>query len=908
MAGPWEKYGQQSAPASPVIAPPNPYKQASEQRAQAGEARAQQDQAMQQERLDLARNAEARAASAAAQGTESERTAGFLAGRVVDAVGRLSGGVQADASAASPTLGVEATRKVFGDTAANYLTDDQRQVVNAAQIDIIDAALTLGTGAAYTREQLEGYREAYFPKLGDSPAAIASKREALRSLLVNARTKAGRAAPDIDKALEALDALDNAPPAAAGGGTGEEWTREKSIDLWGREYVTEDGKPLGPDGGYAQDKETGEWVLVGRTTDDSPAPPTENLGPDGKPRVTGNDPGYAQIAAGVGDLVQGVLNNTVGLIANPINTNLFRALGYEGYTSDIGATAREGLGLPYGNETIGAINQAATGGLGGAGMANALSRNVAPGLARNALAAYGSRPVLDTVTGGSAAFSGEAARQMGAGPVGQAVATVAGGAAPSALMGSRNALLNMSGRTPPPDFDAGVVRAGERQNVPIRLPDAVPSERGRMANAAQTPHGGPTIAAARAADQDVVEARVQDLGGDGAVRDNYAMGATVQRAADRHIARTRAQANRLYERARELAGDARVTPRNADAALDRHIQELRQAGENTNGGAIQYLEGLRNDIDRGLTIESVQNLRSNMRGQINGRNLTGTDTERRTRDVIEAMNQDLAEQLPDGASQALEGADQFYRARMEFIDQVSQRFIGADNNRVPAETAAQRLLSMVNGKGDAQRFARMWGELEPDEQADLSATIAASLGRKANGDFSLSTLVRSLDPGKGINPRTARLVFGEDGARALADLRAIAAAKTATQQGMNNSNTGATVTRAAGGLKTLMLGALGYSAGGPVGAVAGGLSRDFISRLGEQRTARLLLNPDFTRWLRNAPDTANPRAIDSYFRRLGTSAAKSQVLAGDVKALQETLAEAFSRSPGRLAAAEQEQD
>jgi hypothetical protein len=244
---------------------------------------------------------------------------------------------------------------------------------------------------------------------------------------------------------------------------------------------------------------------------------------------------------------------------------------------------------------------------------------------------------------------------------------------------------------------------------------------------------------------------------------------------------------------------------------------------------------------------------------------------------------------------------------MEFIDQVSARFIGPDNNRIPAETAAQRLLSMVNSKGDAERFSRMWGELEPEEQTDLAATIAASLGRKANGEFSLSTLVQSLDPRKGINPRVARQVFGNDGAAALADLRTIASAKTATQQGMNNSNTGATVTRAAGGLKTLVLGALGYSAGGPVGAVAGGLSRDLISRVGEQRAARLLLNPDFTKWLRNAPDTDNPQAINAYFGRL-QSAAKGPVYAGDVRAFQEALAETFRQSPMKAAAADQEQN
>jgi hypothetical protein len=909
MPGPWDKYAQAGPSEAPVIAPPDPYKQAAETRAQEDQAlqregavRAREDQEFQRRKFELEQQRADRQEDKANAGTVDEKKIATLLTRIAGGANDIQAIAGTNPESQAPGL-IESVRGDLmpggiGGVVTRAVAGENRRSVHDAQRDILDAALTLGTGAAYNAEQLSGQMASYFPQYGDTPKEIEIKNTRLLRLIEAAKANAGPAWAKVEPAIAPfMQALTQPSQAAAQGGEDRE-------NPWPG-VVGEDGKPLGPDGGYGMDPETGEWALYGRVTDDSPA---QDMGPDGKPRVTGNDPGYMQIAAGIGDVVQGGLNNTIGLLANPVNTNLFRAFGYDGYTSDIGQTAREGLGLPYGNETIGAINQAAAGGMSGAGAARGISNALLPGIGRNALAEYGSRPLLDTATGGTAAFSGEAARQMGAGPVGQAAATVLGGAAPSAFMGSRNALLNVGrGGNPPPDFDASVVRAGERQNIPVRLPDAVPSERGRMANAAQTPHAGPRISAARAADQDAVEARVQQIGGDGAARDNYALGTTVQRAADRHVARTRSQANRLYERARELAGDARVTPRNADAALDRHIQELRQSGENTNAGAIQYLEGLRSDIDRGLTIESMQNLRSNMRGQINGRNLTGTDTERRVRDVVEAMNSDLAEQLPEGAAQALDGADQFYRTRMEFIDQVSQRFIGADNNRVSAETAAQRLLSMVNGKGDAQRFGRMWEELEPAEQADLSATIAASLGRKANGEFSLSTLVRSLDPEKGINPRTARLVFGADGARALTDLRVIANAKTATQQGMNNSNTGATVTRAAGGFKTLVLGALGYSAGGPVGAAAGAMSRDVLGRLGEQRTARLLLNPNFTRWLRAAPNTSEPRVIDAYFRRLTTQAAKSPVLAGDVRALQESLAQAFAQSPGR-AAAQQEDD
>lgn len=835
-------------------------------------ARAQQDQILQIQANERAERAEARAAEAAARtartdamGSESERTAGFLTGRIKDAVSRLGQGAMKDRSALAPTFGVEAVRKVAGDTAANYITDDERQVVRAAQMDILDAALTLGTGAAYTKEQLEGYREAYFPKLGDSSEAIASKNQALKQLLENARVKAGRSAPDIEAAMAMLDQLNQPMPEQAEGGE----------------------EPGG---------------LVGAVSDDTPSP-YDPGGPLNPGTVDGNSPAYAQFAAGVGGLVEGGINNSVGIIANPLGTILGQALGYEGQ-ADVGATVRQGLGLPYGDPTIEAINQAAAGGFGMAGIARGLS-NFAGGATRNALMDYGSRPYLDMISGGTAAASGEIANQMGAGPAGQAMATIVGGATPSALSGIRGG-FNALNRAPS-DLDRNVIAAGQRQGVPIRQPDAIPSRRGDMANVAQTPHGGPMVQAARNADTDAMEARVTGLS-DGTQQDQYAAGQTVQAAANRHKARTMAEADRLYTRAQNLAGDVKVAPKEALQALDGHIAELKAAGENANAGAINYLEGLRADLGKGLDIQAMQNLRSNMRGQINERSLTGTDTERRVGDVITAMNRDLAEQLPEGAATALDAADQFYRGRMEFIKQVSERFLGPKNNPIAAETAAQRLLSMVNGKGDADRFARMWKELEPAERQDLSATIAASLGRKANGEFSLSTLVRSLDPVKGINPRTARLVFGEDGARAIADLRTIANAKTATQAAMNNSNTGATVTRAAGGLKTLMLGAMGYSAGGPAGAVAGAVSRDFLSRLGEQRAARLLLNPDFTKMMKRAPNTANPAAINGWFRQVTKSAAKSQVYAQDVKALQSALAEAFSQSPRAVAASEGEQE
>jgi hypothetical protein len=71
----------------------------------------------------------------------------------------------------------------------------QRQIVEDSQLDVLDAALTLRTGAAYTREQLNAMRDTYFPVLGDKPPAIAQKRQRLESLLEGAYIAAGRAVP-----------------------------------------------------------------------------------------------------------------------------------------------------------------------------------------------------------------------------------------------------------------------------------------------------------------------------------------------------------------------------------------------------------------------------------------------------------------------------------------------------------------------------------------------------------------------------------------------------------------------------------------------------------------------------------------------------------------------------------------
>lgn len=842
---------------------------------------------MERERLRLSQQGEVRQAAKDAEGTESERTAGFLAGRITDAITRLSPIAQKNPEAQSPELGAEIARGfplIGGDKAANYVSSAARQSVRAAQLDILDAALTLGTGAAYNKEQLQGYAESYLPQLGDAAETIKSKRQALRTLLQRAAQKAGKAAPDIENAIKAFDAIPDRAP--------------------GDEAQAPDRSTPGTierDGGLYDDK--GNYLgLAGTVTDDSEPPPSDG----------GNSPNGGMTVA---DLVAGK-HGPSGPDGDP------RFARDPSSLSGLAALAKQGISLGLSDEAAG-IGGFLSSAITGEDPTKAYIRE--RDTERNFISKARSEwPVMGTAAeflGGGAAAKvsqvpgalGSVARQgagigalggygYGEGAMGSTLGAGVGAAGGAAVGSALSAVgSRLAGRSAALAPDMAVVEAGQRQNIPVRQFDARPELRNKTSAVETSEHGGPLIREARTADQAAIEGRVSEIGGTGSVADPYALGGKVQDAGKSYIARTKQQASRLYKTAEQEAGSAAVQPKEAVAAIDQNIAELKAAGENSNKGQIAYLEGLREDLSKPLTVTAVQNLRTNMRGQLAERGLTGTDAERRVGQVIDAANMDLTRDLPQSASAALKAADSFYKDRQTFINGTLKEFMGSRGAPLDAETAGKRLVSMAQSGGKFDKFSSMWKQLEPADQADAAATIAASLGRKGNGEFSASTLVRSLDPAKGINPRTARLVFGDDGAKALQDLSVLAKAKTDTQAALNNSRTGATVSKAANGLKTLMMGALGFGAGGPGGAALGAVSRGFISKWGEERAARMLLNPDFTKWLRAAPNSANPKVIDQYFSRL---AGVGSIAVNDNQAFVSALRSAFSRSPGAAAADE----
>ena len=129
---------------------------------------------------------------------EGEVKAAVLANRMNFSVAQMNDAIGKDPTSAMPNTAAEAARFFTrSDFIANKLTPEQRQVVETAQLDVLDAALTLGTGAAYTREQLESYRRSYFPQLGDESKTVQMKQKRLENLLRSAEIASGRAASTI---------------------------------------------------------------------------------------------------------------------------------------------------------------------------------------------------------------------------------------------------------------------------------------------------------------------------------------------------------------------------------------------------------------------------------------------------------------------------------------------------------------------------------------------------------------------------------------------------------------------------------------------------------------------------------------------------------------------------------------
>lgn len=829
-----------------------------------------------------------------AQGTESERTAAFLATRLAGSLADIKRITASNRDAASPELDTAILGGIFGRSALN---SSDRQRVEDAQLDILDAALTLGTGAAYTKEQLEGYRQSYFPQYWDSPEAIKDKEERLSRVLDAARIKAGRAAPQIDAALQATGGTE--PVSRERQGLTVSNIADIATGLSGGDYTPT------PDGGLSYN---GEPVSASAEVLNSDQyreayrakfgeyPPVQvdvsgggDAPPD--PRMAGRenailDPfirGAADtLTLGGADEISAAVQTVLG--DGTMRENLRRERAIDAFDEQnnpvprIAGQVAGGFGLPTGGVT-------SARGLAGIG------------------AGYASGYGFGSSDG---SFSDRLLNAGLSAPVG-----AAGG-----YLGGRVADY-LGGRIPPPGPQRGsdVAQAALDQGVDIVRPDAQPNLRGFYSFAESMPVAGGRVRADLQRGNDQMAQRLIDVGG-GFQTPRPAAGEAIRGGAERYIARSRDVVNRGYERARAEAGNATATPTNAVSNLNAQIAELNVTPE-ANAAKLNVLTRLRADMvdangnPRALPVDAVRNLRTAMRDELNASGLRFSDAERRVMAVLDEAGQDIANGLTGRARRAYDRADRLYRERAEMIDDVVRRFVG----RRDAPTSSEKIMGVVDNmaaprSGDERRLGRMMQVLQPAERQMVASSIAGVLGRGGDqaADFSAQRFFTEI---KKYSPEAREAIFGQQGARDIQQLATIAEARQGTLSRFNNSGSGRVSNWMQAITSVLSGGGLGGVVGAATGAgasVGGGVGMAAAPAVlgGVYLRARALGNPRFIAALAAGANARNPQQQRQAVSRLTQIANREPGIAADVLPIRDFLAQAIEASPGRLAASENE--
>jgi hypothetical protein len=604
-----------------------------------------------------------------------------------------------------------------------------------------------------------------------------------------------------------------------------------------------------------------------------------------------SDLGHA-FGVGVRGVVQGA-----GDLANAVSSPFIGAVNYatgSNFNTDMGANVGDTLGLPTpqndAERTAFTVNRFGTAALGGAAGARAAAP-LAGDIIGGALQRFGSAPLTDAFAGSSGGAASDAARRMGAGPVGQTAAGVLGGALslPVAARGGNtiNALLN--GPEPLPS----IVQAGQREGVTVNRAMVDPSRQQKVTAVGKTMVGGRMMQRDMGKVGDQIQGRVGALGAGGEAMEPQVAGETLRGAAERSIKQSGQQLGRRYDRLEKATEGLKVPPKESLAKVDEVINRLSEM-KNSNAPEISYLQNLRKDLSSDLSVGALRRLRTKLRKSISKGDLTFGEDEADVLSIMDSASNDIANGLQaagkGGVAREFKAVDQAYRDRMGFITGTVQKIVGKRNANLSGEQVFANMRALTSSRGDAGGFARMMREMTPEEQQDIAATFAEGLGKNPDGSFSTATLVKHIEK---LPPATRAAMFGPDGAKSLQNLSELARAHKRVMHSLGGSPTGV-ASDYKGFVMNLLLGGGGTLAAGGGGvkaaAVAGGLTAAKVGR--DVLNARLLMSPKIQGWLRSAPRTADPAAINAHFDRLKAIAVREPALAPQIQQLEDMILKA----------------
>jgi len=944
---------------------PDPYKASAEERAREDQrmqrerdsvSRERDQLSIERDRIKLENEQKRTAATGGIDGTEGENKAASLVTNLQSAMNNIRSVAKVKPEAAQPGL-LEIGAGILGPDAREWAQSDERRDIAGSQFIAIDSALTLATGAAYTPSQLEGYARSLFPTLNDSPYNIAAKRRKFEQIIQAGRLQAGAKAPNIDQAIAAVDAI-------YGPQNTENKKQDLGIVI-DPAKANEDGVIINPapnrpdmtggvptgtdvrfgfEGGEQGFDRTAYLADIGLDPNKEATLMAGLNAITGNPELTADDmiKVYADIGAplpNAADFQQQLEYARKGYRFGPVDSSVAEsaykakveaeAAGMDATGGELGISdlAQQGLTVGLGDEAAGvgtALSELLQGNNPIEGYQ--IGRDAQRLRLEKARDDAGWLGTAAEIAGGGASFgvpvlSGvQTTRQLvntgalqgaltgfgyGEGTKGSLTGAVVGGGigagATGVLVKGADMVASRIGAKAGNQaaLDTATAAADEGITIPRAMVDPKKSVRATALDS--TLAGRPVINEQMGKVADAVENRVSSLS-TGRVVDAENLGNTVRTAAEREIKNSGTAAKRSYDNAERLAGDAKVTPKTALAEVDAAIARLSETS-NTNSAEIAYLEGLKKDLSKDLSVGALRDLRTTLRQKISKGDLTFGQNEARVLAVMKSAADDirtgLSAQGKADAARAFDVADKAYSDRMDFISSTLQKLIGRRQDNLSGEAIAKRFASMRGVGGDAQGLQQFFRKLSTDERDDISATILDAIGKNGKGDFSLAFLAKNIN---NIPASARRTIFGADGAKSLENLKVIAKAFDSVKR--NTSNTGI------GNDWRSVLGSAVFGGGIPFAAGSGGgsavaagvglagakLTRDYVS-------AKMVMSPNFQRWLKKAVTARTPEQIADSFKSLRRVAATEPAIGGEVNALSNYLLQAANDTGPMTAAA-----
>lgn len=624
-------------------------------------------------------------------------------------------------------------------------------------------------------------------------------------------------------------------------------------------------------------------AALGITAPDT-GPPPDNGGGGGGGGFLGYD-SFGQAARdfgmGMGDVVEGA-GDVAGIFTNPVGQAWYSALGID-QPYDTGQILRDATGLPQSPDNLAAsVGKFGASALAGGGIARA----VAPALEGTAAAVantVGRTPVRDTVAGAGAGAGSYAGKESGI-PGGEQIGALAGGMAGYAGANKgMNALM--------PNVPTATAEAAARQNVDL-LPADVggPAVRGVTSATKVSPISSQPVVkqALKNAGQLSNAARRAAEGQGGEVATTDVAGQNIRKAAQSYTAQTGERATRLYDKAFEQSKGVKIKPLGTLAVMDEQIARAQQSP--TGAAVVKELQGYREQLSQGVTVQGLRDMRSALsQGVYDGKLRSGQDValyKQILGKVADDIDAGLRQAGREDAANLFRRADEFYKARVEHIDQVLEPIIGKDGTK-GGEQIVQTIETMARGgSGGNARLSRLLGQMTPEEAGQVRSVIIDRLGKpKPDAPFDPGVFSRSW---RGMTPQAKASLFSNTELRRnLDDIALLAEEMRATRAMENHSNTG-------------------WSATGNVGAqLALTVSNPSLMLLnfgGQYLTGRLMSSPAFARLLAKSAKLPPEIANRNFGEQLGVLATKEPLIANDVRAVQQFLSDAAKQSPAGLAA------